>query len=171
MSDDDPFSATLTAAQAGADWALGELYREHHAGVLRYLRAMEPGEAEDLASEVWLAVADGMGRFQGDRGAFRAWIFTIARRRLIDFRRRRTRRATSPVPPDVLVERGRGGRRGTGGLGRSEHHGRPGQDRGPARRAGRGGPPARPGPGSTSLRWRGSWASGPEACAFSSIAP
>jgi len=68
--------------------------------------------ADDLAAEVWLAVARGLGRFAGDESAFRGWLFTIARNRLIEHRRRQARRRTEPVPPERLdgpVERGAGG--------------------------------------------------------------
>jgi RNA polymerase sigma-70 factor (ECF subfamily) len=80
--------------------------------LLRYLRAQEPGMADDLAAEVWLAVARGLGRFSGDEAGFRGWLFTIARHRLIEHRRRQARRRTQPMPLDRLdgpVERGLGG--------------------------------------------------------------
>lgn len=104
MSLDDRFATTLDAAQTGAEWALADLYRDLHPRVLRYLRAMEPAEAEDLASEAWLGVAEGLRRFEGDERAFRAWAFTIARRRLLDLRRQRSRRATAPTQAQRLEE-------------------------------------------------------------------
>lgn len=106
MSLERRFDDVLAAAGAGAEWALAELYRHLHPRILRYLRALEPSEAEDLASDVWLDVARGLGRFEGDERAFRAWAFTIARRRLVDLRRRRARRATFPAEPERLVEHG-----------------------------------------------------------------
>jgi RNA polymerase sigma-70 factor (ECF subfamily) len=106
MSIEERFPTILAAAQAGAEWALAELYRELHPRVLRYVRALEPSEAEDLASEIWLDVARGLGRFEGDGRAFRAWAFTIARRRLVDLRRQRARRPAVPTPMERLVERG-----------------------------------------------------------------
>src|SRR5205823_5590387 len=57
----------------------------------------EPGLAEDLASEVWLEVARSLNRFSGGEAEFRGWLFTIARHRLIDARRRAARRRTAPV--------------------------------------------------------------------------
>jgi hypothetical protein len=48
----DRFESALQAARAGADWALGALYRDLHPRVLRYLRAQDPAEAEDLACSV-----------------------------------------------------------------------------------------------------------------------
>jgi RNA polymerase sigma-70 factor (ECF subfamily) len=99
------FPSVLAAAQTGADWALSSLYRELHPSLLRYLCSHDAGEAEDLASEVWLDVAGGLTRFNGDERAFRSWLFTIARRRLIDLGRRRARRRTDLVPLDRLNDR------------------------------------------------------------------
>ena len=105
----EAFGSVLSGAQAGAGWALTILYKDLQPRVLRYLFAREPDEAEDLASEVWLDVAEGIGRFRGDEAGFRAWVFTIARRRLLDLRRRTTVRKAKPVPLELL-----GGDRGVG---------------------------------------------------------
>jgi RNA polymerase sigma-70 factor, ECF subfamily len=86
------FAGLLTAAKTGAEWAISALYREVNPSLVRYLRAQAPAQGEDLASEVWLDAAAALGRFEGDEIAFRRWLFTIARRRLIDLRRRETRR-------------------------------------------------------------------------------
>jgi RNA polymerase sigma-70 factor (ECF subfamily) len=96
------FDAALAAAQQGADWAVAVLYRELHPRLLRYLWAREPRVAEDLESEVWLAVAARIREFRGDESAFRGWVFSIARRRLADFRRTAARRATNPAPVERL---------------------------------------------------------------------
>ena len=98
----EPYDLVLAAAQAGAEWALTMLYRELHPQVLRYLMAREPSEGEDLASEVWLDVASGLNRFAGDEAGFRAWVFTIARRRLVDLRRKAMVRKGSPATTDSL---------------------------------------------------------------------
>lgn len=103
MTMDDGSRARLKAARAGAGWALAELYHELHPRVLRYLRAMEPSEHEDLAADVWLETSHALQRFEGDEAGLRALAFTIARRRVLDLRRRRARRATSPVPQEQLV--------------------------------------------------------------------
>jgi RNA polymerase sigma-70 factor (ECF subfamily) len=107
----EAFDCVLAAARAGAEWALTILYRELHPRVLRYLSARERVEAEDVASEVWLDVASGLHRFEGDEAGFRAWVFTIARRRLLDLRRRAAVRKTAPTPHEML-----GGDRGIGNV-------------------------------------------------------
>ncbi len=103
MSLGEQFASVLSAARDGAEWALASLYRDLHPSILRYLKAQEPSEAEDIASEVWLGVADGLRNFEGDEMGFRRWIFTIARRRLVDHRRAKARRRTYPVPDEELA--------------------------------------------------------------------
>lgn len=98
----EQFGSVLAAARTGAEWALAALYQEFHPGLLRYLRAQEPNDGEDLVTETWLDAAAGLDRFQGDECAFRRWLFTIARRRLIDHRRRRQRSPYSGTGVDAL---------------------------------------------------------------------
>lgn len=102
MSLGDRFPLVLAAARTGADWGLASLYRDLQPRLLRYFQAHEPRAAEDLASEVWLGVAEGLGRFSGGEEQFRRWIFTIARRRLVDLRRTSARRNTVTLAPDEL---------------------------------------------------------------------
>ncbi|HYH51386.1 MAG TPA: sigma-70 family RNA polymerase sigma factor [Acidimicrobiia bacterium] len=96
MSDRD-LAVTLVAAQEGDDHALAALWRELQPSLLRYLRAVEPDAADDIASDTWLEVTRRLGRFTGGEREFRGWLFTIARHRLIDNRRRAARHRTAPV--------------------------------------------------------------------------
>jgi RNA polymerase sigma-70 factor (ECF subfamily) len=89
----------------GADWAVADLWRDLHPRLLAYFRAAEPAAADDLASDVWIDVARSLHRFDGDEADFRRFAFTIARRRLIDHRRRRFRRRTDPVPTKAMADR------------------------------------------------------------------
>lgn len=100
------FHAVLAAARDGAEWALARLYTDLQPNVLRYLMVHEPAAAEDLASEVWIGVARGLGRFSGGEDAFRAWVFTIARRRVADLHRKMARQPVVPVPPRELASLG-----------------------------------------------------------------
>ncbi len=93
----DDVEAALVAARRGDRDGLSVLYRTYHHRLLRYLRAVEPRLADDLAGEIWVAVATRLGTFEGDRQDFTAWLFTIARNRLADARRRAVRRRTDPV--------------------------------------------------------------------------
>lgn len=98
--DELAFQGALAAARLGQEWAVALLWRDLHPRILRYLRvAVGDSDAEDVASDVWLEVARGLGRFDGDESAFRAWVFTIARRRVIDAGRKVQRRRTDPMSP------------------------------------------------------------------------
>jgi RNA polymerase sigma-70 factor (ECF subfamily) len=102
---DSTFGGILTAGRLGEGWAVAAIWRDVHPRLLRYLRVAAPSvAAEDLASEVWLEVAERLGRFEGDRQAFLRFVFTVCRRRVIDARRRDGRRRTHSVPPDVLAQ-------------------------------------------------------------------
>ena len=89
------FADTLAAAQAGQPWATREIWTRFSPSVAGYLRARGSREAEDLTSEVFLTVFDQLSRFTGDDADFRAFVFTITHRRLVDELRRRSRRGAS----------------------------------------------------------------------------
>ena len=98
------FGEVLAAAQEGAQWAIAILWHDLHPRLLRFLRGLDPAAAEDVEADTWLAAARDIGRFSGDDQQFRAWMFTIARNRLIDWRRRESRRRSVTVTPDVFVD-------------------------------------------------------------------
>lgn len=92
------FEATLSAAKDGAEWAWAALYRDLAGAVTGYLASRGARDAEDLASETFLQVARNVHGFDGDEAAFRSWVFVIAHRRLIDWRRSQSRRpVTLPI--------------------------------------------------------------------------
>jgi RNA polymerase sigma-70 factor (ECF subfamily) len=103
MGLDEAFDEVVAAARMGAEWAITVLYRELQPPLLAYLRSQERAEAEDLASEVWQGVGEGLSRFEGDEASFRAWVFTIARHRVIDWRRRRNRRPAAVAGEERLA--------------------------------------------------------------------
>ncbi|HEX8008953.1 MAG TPA: sigma-70 family RNA polymerase sigma factor [Trebonia sp.] len=95
MSED--FAAVLAAAQEGSEDAFSVLWRDANPALLRYLRVVAPDAAEDVAAETWVQVVRGLGRFTGDESAWRAWLFTTARRRLLDQARLRRRHPAEPL--------------------------------------------------------------------------
>lgn len=86
------FDSVLVAAQAGGAWALERLYRTFAPPVVGYLTVQGAGDPEDLANEVFLGVLTRIGSFSGDEDRFRSWVFTVAHSRLVDERRRASRR-------------------------------------------------------------------------------
>jgi RNA polymerase sigma-70 factor (ECF subfamily) len=102
----DDFAATFQAARLGDDTAVGLLYRDVNPRLLAYIRARAPLVAEDLNSEVWLAVAKGLARFDGDdERAWHGYLFSIARRQIAGHWRQAKRRRTDPVGPEAFAER------------------------------------------------------------------
>ena len=97
------FPAVLDAATRGDEEAFGRLWRDLQPRLLRYFMVAAPAAAEDLASETWLAVVRGLDHFQGNEPAFRAWLFTIARHEVLDWRRRAARRPTEDLPVTDLT--------------------------------------------------------------------
>jgi RNA polymerase sigma-70 factor (ECF subfamily) len=98
------FSSVLTAAKTGAEWALSALYADFQPRLLGYFRNRARSQAEDLAAEVWIDAARGLSKFDGDASAFGRWLFTIAHRRLVDFRRRQGRRHEEPLSLEAVAE-------------------------------------------------------------------
>jgi RNA polymerase sigma-70 factor (ECF subfamily) len=99
-----PFDDVLAAARTGAAWAFEVLYRDLAPVVTGYLRLHGAVEPDDLASETFIGVFTGLSGFSGDEGALRAWVFTIAHRRLVDDWRRRSRRIQVVDDADLLAE-------------------------------------------------------------------
>jgi RNA polymerase sigma-70 factor, ECF subfamily len=97
------FDRRLRAAQDGDEACFTELFRSVQPRLLRYLRTVGAGLADDVAAETWLSVVRGLHRFSGDEAQWQAWVFTIARARLVDARRRAARTAV-PVDGDLLAE-------------------------------------------------------------------
>lgn len=93
----ETFQAVLAAAQGGDEGAFSALWRDANPALLRYLRVIAPEVAEDVAADSWVHVVRGLAGFRGDENAWRAWLFTTARRRVIDDARYRARRPVSPV--------------------------------------------------------------------------
>jgi RNA polymerase sigma-70 factor, ECF subfamily len=86
--------------QAGDEAAFAELVERYQPRLRYYLRKMlrEVHSAEDALQDVWLAVFRAVSRL-ADVGAFRAWLYRIARdRALSELRKRR--------PPSQPLEEG-----------------------------------------------------------------
>jgi RNA polymerase sigma-70 factor (ECF subfamily) len=106
MSLGEAFPSVLEACRADAEWAWRRLYEETAPSVLRYLRLSGVRDPEDMLGETFVRVVRALPTFDGDERAFRAWVFTIARRRSIDEARARTRHPVFAVPDEDLIANG-----------------------------------------------------------------
>jgi len=103
-------------AQALEESALADLYSTYYPRIYNYafLQLGDIQAAEDLTSEVMLKVLESIRKYRFKGTPFSAWVFRIARNRLIDLHRRRKRRgevdlteplAAMQISPEVLAER------------------------------------------------------------------
>jgi RNA polymerase sigma-70 factor (ECF subfamily) len=81
-------SALVTAHQTGDAHALGVLMQRHQPGLMGFLTRRVGSEAEDLYQETWSRASKGLDTYR-ERGTFKAWLYQIARRLIIDHRRRK----------------------------------------------------------------------------------
>ena len=68
----------MAALRAGDEAAFTALVEKHHASMVRIARlhVASQAAAEEVAQEAWVAVLEGLHRFEG-RCALRSWIFAI----------------------------------------------------------------------------------------------
>lgn len=91
-------SDVVERARKGERAALADLWESLQPALLRYLWSLGVDGAEDVASVVWIELAGSLARLaDDDPETLRRMLFTIARRRMIDEYRRRTRRPEVPV--------------------------------------------------------------------------
>jgi len=81
-----------------------DLYRRHHDDVRRWLRYLGAtnGELDDVVQDSFLVVLRRLNDYDPTR-SFRAWLFGITRRVLMDARRSRTRREARQQRAETVV--------------------------------------------------------------------
>ena len=89
----------LARARVGDEDAWRSIYEDLAGTVTGYLAGLGISDAEDLAGEVFLQVARDIHKFEGDESSFRSWVFVIAHRRAIDWRRAMSRRPATVDRP------------------------------------------------------------------------
>lgn len=93
--DSDVFAGVLAAACADAPWAYERLFTTYAPRVKAYVQTSGAVEPDEITNDVFLAAFQSLGNFEGDEPGFRSWLFTIARRRVIDEHRKRSRRVVT----------------------------------------------------------------------------
>jgi RNA polymerase sigma-70 factor, ECF subfamily len=96
----------VSQAQQGSAEALSCLYYAYVQQVYRYLyvRVLNSTLAEDLTAEVFLQAADALPRYTQRGLPFGAWLYRIARGRLIDYYRRMARRPTADLSDNLISD-------------------------------------------------------------------
>jgi RNA polymerase sigma factor (sigma-70 family) len=98
---EDGFAAVLAGARIGDPAAWSELYHSTAPVLVGYLRAQRLPDPDDVAGEVLLEVVRDLHRFDGDERGFRSWVLAIAHHRLLDARRRASRRPVASGENDL----------------------------------------------------------------------
>ncbi len=78
----DRDAGLICALREGDERAFSELVRRYHGAMLRVASAHVRSNAiaEEVVQDAWLAVIEGLARFEG-RSSFRTWLFTIVSNR------------------------------------------------------------------------------------------
>ncbi len=103
---DAQLSADVVEAAAGSVAAFERIYHRLSPSVASYLRWNGASDVDALTNEVLAQVHRNLDRFSGDGAGFRSWVFTIAPRRMIDDRRRSSRRPVlshAEISDDAVV--------------------------------------------------------------------
>ena len=96
--------ARLRNRDDSRSWNRGweEFFKLYHPLIFRYALnwGLSERDAEDVVQEVVIGVATGLPQFQYDprRGKFKTWLFRVARNKVVDHLRRKTRRETVVLP-------------------------------------------------------------------------
>lgn len=108
-SDWEPQRQIVEAAQAGDLEAVGSLYDAHINQVYRYALARlgNVQDAEDVVSEIFYKMLNGLPNYQWRKVPFAAWLMRIAHNEVVSFTRRNGRRANETELPEEILDRGR----------------------------------------------------------------
>lgn len=92
------------AAAEGSEQALGALYERYVDLSFRFVsvRVADRATAEDVTSDLWIRIAQTIGKYTTVGGGFPAWLLTIASRLVADHYRRPVVRRESPTA-DMLA--------------------------------------------------------------------
>lgn len=94
------FAELLASAQAGEGWAFDELFGAWSRPMSGFVRARGVSDVDGIVNDVFLRAFGAIGSFAGDEAAFRAWLFRIARNRVVDEYRKQAR---SPATTELAA--------------------------------------------------------------------
>ena len=98
MTSEDTDVLRLLRARDQVAWT--DFYDRHAADVRAYIHRIGGREPDDLLGETMVQVVRDIARFTGEPSELRAWVFGIARNRVVDDARRRRVRPVEVDPAD-----------------------------------------------------------------------
>jgi RNA polymerase sigma-70 factor, ECF subfamily len=97
---------TIARAKRGDRAAIGALYQAYVQRIYRYIayRVDNEADVEDLTAEVFVKMVEGLATYRDSGAPFEAWLYRIASARIIDHRRRNTRRPVADLHEGLTNE-------------------------------------------------------------------
>jgi len=95
-------------AQEGDQRAFAQLYEENFDRIYRYVavRIGDRTEAEDMTQQVFLKAIQSISSFKWKGAPFAAWLFRIAHNQVVDYFRKKQKRATVPLDESMPISGG-----------------------------------------------------------------
>ena len=89
----------IKRAKEGDQEAFTQIYEENFDRIYRYvvLKIGDRTEAEDMTQQVFLKALQSISSFKWKGVPFSAWLFRIAHNQVVDYLRKKTKYATSPL--------------------------------------------------------------------------
>lgn len=100
----DPVRGLVRTAKEGDRDAFGQLYRIHHASIVRLVRFRLGADHEDAVAEVFARAWAALPRYRDTGAPFAAWLYGIARHVVADEISRRIRSQPVSEVPETSVE-------------------------------------------------------------------
>jgi len=95
-------ASLIQAHRSGDQSAFPVLMSRHQDSVMGFLVNRVGTDAEDLFQETWTRVGTRLHTYN-ETGSFRAWVFQIARRLIIDHHRHNSARIRLVMPPETMT--------------------------------------------------------------------
>lgn len=104
MSNDE--AMLIQRAKKGDPTAFAEIYDRHQPAIYRYIfyQVGDAATAEDLTSEVFVRLVEKIDRFTYRGRPMLAWLYTIARNLVTDYRRRAGRVLPFPLDEQMAAD-------------------------------------------------------------------
>lgn len=86
LPDDSYHDLTLERARQGDKSAIASIYDQYFEPIYQFVRfrVADAKQAEDITSEVFLALVVGLKKKKGPKNNLRAWLFRVARNKIAD---------------------------------------------------------------------------------------